>query len=430
MTGRASILTYGCQMNDADSGDIATVLREAGYELTGAFEQADLVVLNTCAVREKAEARIRGTLGQLRAVKARRPWMIVGVMGCMAAQSAAYLEAEADFVIPPLAAGKLREILQGLPPPPGLGEEAGDLPPLEMDQESPFKRFLPVIRGCNYRCTFCVVPLTRGPEVNEQPETLLAEAERLAVKGVKELTLLGQTINSYRSGDTDFADLLNLLGGRLPQLSFRFLTSHPRGFTERVIEAMATNANVMPYLHLPLQSGSDAVLRRMKRLYTLAEYETLVAAVRKALPYLAISTDIICGFPGETDQDFELTLEAMRRLRFDSAFMFYYSERPGTPAVRLDGKLPVGVRKERLARLIELQKRLQHEVNQREVGRVQRCLIEKLSKKDAAILLARTPGNKSLLVPGDSSLIGTYQFVEVRRADSFTLYGALSGPAS
>lgn len=427
MIGRASILTYGCQMNEADSSDIAVALRDAGYSLTASWDAADLVVMNTCAIREKAEDRIKGTLGQLRAVRARRPWLVVGVMGCMAAQSSEYLEQEADFVIPPVQAGRLREVLAGLPPPPGLGEEAGDLPPLQMEQETDFKRYLPIIRGCNYRCTFCVVPNTRGPEANEPAERLLAETERMSAAGVLELTLLGQTVNAYRHGDWDFARLLDTMARRYPHVAFRFLTSHPRDFTPQVIEAMASNANVMPYLHLPLQSGSDSVLRRMKRLYTMAQYESIVSAVRDAVPDVALSTDIICGFPGETEEDFRLTLEAMRRIRYDSAFMFYYSERPGTPAVKLGEKVPIPARKERLARLIELQKSIQLEVNQREVDREQRCLVERVSKRDPEVLLARTPGNKSLLLRAPQATIGSWQRVQVQRADSFTLYGERVG---
>ncbi|MBI3890925.1 MAG: tRNA (N6-isopentenyl adenosine(37)-C2)-methylthiotransferase MiaB [Candidatus Wallbacteria bacterium] len=426
MIGRASILTYGCQMNEADSSDIGLALREAGYGLTSAWEQADLVVLNTCAIREKAEDRIKGTLGQLRAVRAKRPWLVVGVMGCMAAQSSEYLEREADFVIPPLAAGKLPEVLAGLPPPPGVGEEAGDLPPLQMEQETEFKRYLPIIRGCDYRCTFCVVPNTRGPEMNEPAEPLLAAVDRMSGAGVLEITLLGQTVNAYRHGEWDFARLLETMARRHPHVSFRFLTSHPRDFTDRVIEAMASNANVMPYLHLPLQSGSDKILRRMKRLYSVSEYLAVIERARAAIPTLAVSTDIICGFPGETEEDFELTLEAVRRLRYDSAFMFYYSERPGTPAVKLGDKIPVQVRKERLARLIEVQKAIQHEVNQRDVASEQRCLVERVSRRDPEVMLARTPGNKSLLVRAPRSTIGSYQRVRIERADSFTLYGEIS----
>ncbi len=424
MIGRASILTYGCQMNEADTTDIGQALKRAGYELTRSWDQSDLVVLNTCAIREKAEDRIRGTLGHLKSLRARRPWLVVGVMGCMAAQSADYLSHEADFVIPPMEAGQLSEVLAGLPPPPGLGEEEGDLPPLEMNQETPFKRFLPIIRGCNHRCTFCVVPNTRGPEYYEPPEELFQKVGEMRDRGVLEVTLLGQTVNAYVHGGWTFATLLQEMAHRFPAVGFRFITSHPRQFSDEIIEVMATRPNVMPYLHLPLQAGSDRVLRRMKRLYTFAEYEALVGRVRSAVPDLALSTDIICGFPGETEEDFDRTLEAMKRIRFESAFMFYYSERPGTAAVNLDGKLPIPARKERLARLIRLQKDIQMEVNQSEVGRRRRCLVERTSKKDPAVMLARTPSNKGVLVPGPESLIGSYLELEIQRADSFILFAS------
>ncbi|HEY7047727.1 MAG TPA: tRNA (N6-isopentenyl adenosine(37)-C2)-methylthiotransferase MiaB [Jatrophihabitantaceae bacterium] len=390
-----SIRTYGCQMNVHDSERLAGLLEEAGY-VRGDGDDVDLVVFNTCAVRENADNRLYGNLGHLYPAKQRRPGMQIAVGGCLAQKDRGTIVEKAPWVdvvfgthnlaaLPVLlerarhnaeAQVEIVEALQNFP---------SDLP---SRRESPYSAWVSVSVGCDNTCTFCIVPSLRGRETDRRPGDVLAEIRALVESGVAEITLLGQNVNSYGRSFGDrfaFAELLRACGSIDGLSRVRFTSPHPRDFTDDVIVAMAETPNVMPQLHMPLQSGSDAVLRAMRRSYRQSRYLDIIGAVRASMPDAAITTDIIVGFPGETDDDFEQTLEVVRRARFASAFTFQYSKRPGTPAATMPGQVPKAVVQERYERLIELQDEISWDANRALVGRSVEVLVATgEGRKDAA----------------------------------------------
>ncbi len=401
------IRTYGCQMNVHDSERLAGLLEDAGYVRTAGGE-ADVVVFNTCAVRENADNRLYGNLGHLRPVKAGHPGMQIAVGGCLAQKDRDTIVRRAPWVdvvfgthnigaLPVLLErARIREEAQV-----EIAESLETFPStLPTRRESPYAAWVSVSVGCNNTCTFCIVPALRGKEKDRRPGDILAEVEALVAEGVLEITLLGQNVNAYGSefGDREaFAKLLRSCGSVDGLERVRFTSPHPRDFTDDVIAAMAETPNVMPSLHMPLQSGSDSVLKAMRRSYRQERYLGIIERVRAAIPDAAITTDIIVGFPGETDADFEDTLHVVREARFSGAFTFQYSKRPGTPAATMDGQVPKEVVQERYERLVALQEEISWAENKKQLGRRLEVLVaEGEGRKDEAThrLSGRAPDNR------------------------------------
>jgi tRNA-2-methylthio-N6-dimethylallyladenosine synthase len=390
------IRTYGCQMNVHDSERLAGLMEAAGYVRSAPGAEADVVVFNTCAVRENADNRLYGNLGHLASVKARKPGMQIAVGGCLAQKDRGEVQRRAPWVdvvfgthnigsLPALlerarvqeeAQLEIKESLEAFPST------------LPTRRESAYAAWVSISVGCNNTCTFCIVPSLRGTEKDRRPGDILREIEALVAEGVVEVTLLGQNVNSFGAefGDREaFSKLLRACGGIDGLERVRFTSPHPRDFTDDVIEAMAQTPNVMPSLHMPLQSGSDAVLRAMRRSYRRERYLGIIERVREAIPHAAITTDVIVGFPGETEADFDQTLEVVREARFASAFTFQYSKRPGTPAAEMDGQVPKEVVQERYERLVALQEEISWAENRALIGtEVELLVAEGEGRKDGA----------------------------------------------
>lgn len=435
-TRRAFVETYGCQMNLGDAELMTGVLAERGYVTVDRPEAADVIIVNTCAIREHAEQRVRGRIGQLQQHRRSNPDLVLAVTGCMAQRlGGELLEATSgvDLVAGPDAYRDIGRLVDEI--------RFGDLPRgqllLALDADENYEglsavrhegvtAWVTVQRGCDHRCTFCIVPYVRGPEKNRAPGAVLAEVENAVATGFTEVTLLGQTVNSYRHDDWDFAQLLRAVARVEGIRRVRFTSPHPNDVTDELIDVMASEPAVCGQLHLPVQSGSDRVLKRMVRRYTAGSFLETVDRVRDGIPGIALSTDVIVGFPGETEQDFEATLELMRRVRFDDAFMYRYSPRDGTPATRL----PAGdfiddeVSGRRLETLIELHRTIQREIAESEVGRIEEVLIEREARSDGD-LLGRTEGNKVVAFAGEPRRIGDYAKVRLVSTSGSTFRGEL-----
>jgi tRNA-2-methylthio-N6-dimethylallyladenosine synthase len=422
---RVYLKTFGCQMNEYDSARMSDVLRASGgFETTEDPEQADLLLLNTCSVREKAEEKVFSQLGHWRALKARRPHVIIGVGGCVASQEGEGITARApfvDLVFGPQTIHRLPAMLAELR---RQGRAVVDVsfPEIEKFDRLPEPRaegataFVSVMEGCSKYCTFCVVPYTRGEEMSRPLEQVLAEVRALARQGVREVTLLGQNVNAYRGamaggGHADLAALIYFVAAERGVERVRFTTSHPVEFRDSLVEAYRDVPKLVNYLHLPVQSGSDRVLALMKRGHTVLEYKQKIRKLREVRPDISVSTDLIVGFPGETERDFQSTLDLVREIGFDQSFSFLYSPRPGTPAAALPDDVPHEVKQARLERL-QAQLREQAEaISRRMVGSIQRVLVERTSRKDARQLAGRTENNRWVNFDGPRTLID--QFVEV-----------------
>ena len=414
---RFYIETYGCQMNAADSELMAGVLRREGYEAAAAPEEAAVILVNTCAVREHAEERVFGRVGQLKASKA--PGSVLGVVGCMAQRLGERLLRRAphvDFVAGPDGYRQLPELVRRARDGDRAtattfrsDEHYEDIVPARRTAAS---AWITVQRGCDYRCTFCIVPYTRGAERSRRLRDVVREAQGLAEQGVTEVTLLGQTVNSYHDGEADFAHLLRAVGAVDGIRRVRFTSPHPNDFSDRVIAAMAETAAVCEYVHLPAQSGSDAVLRRMLRRYTRAAYLDVVRRLRAAIPDVALSTDFIVGFPGEAEADFEATLSLVREVEFEGAYTFRFSPREGTPALRLPDAVPGPVAAERLERLIAVVLETARARSAAVVGSTFEALVEEPAPKGVG-LQARTRHNRVAILDGPASWIGSYRMVRL-----------------
>lgn len=426
MTRKLYIKTFGCQMNEYDSDKMADVLAAAeGYERTDDPEQADLILFNTCSVREKAQEKVFHHLGRWKHLKQRNPDLLIGVGGCVASQEGAAIIERAryvDLVFGPQTLHRLPELIRarratGRPQVdvsfPEI-EKFDNLPPARVEGAA---AYVSIMEGCSKYCSFCVVPYTRGEEVSRPFDDVLAEVAGLAEQGVKEVTLLGQNVNAYRGvmHDGETADLALLLEyvAEIPGIErIRYTTSHPNEFTDRLIEAYARIPKLVSHLHLPVQSGSDRILAAMKRNYTALEYKSRVRRLRAVRPDISLSSDFIVGFPGETEADFEATLRLVEEVGFDASFSFIYSPRPGTPAAQLPDDTPMEVKTKRLMRL---QKRLEEQaqaISRAMVGSVQRVLVEGASRKDPNELAGRTDNNRVVNFRGHPRLLN--QFVEVR----------------
>ncbi|HKA87312.1 MAG TPA: tRNA (N6-isopentenyl adenosine(37)-C2)-methylthiotransferase MiaB [Haliangiales bacterium] len=424
--------TYGCQMNVADTDLMIGLLAERGFRACASAADADVILLNTCAVREKAEERVLARAAELAAWKRRRPGVVLGITGCMAEHLREKLLERAPYV--DVVAGP--DAYRRLPSLVEAAEDADDpLVDVRLDRNETYEGlgtaaggdgvsgFVTIQRGCDKFCTFCVVPYTRGRERGTPPREVLRQVRALADAGYKEVTLLGQTVNSYRHADARFSDLLRAVAGVDGIERVRFTSPYPIDFTDDVIAAIAEEPKVCKHVHLPLQTASDAVLARMKRGYSFADYVGVVAALRRAAPDLALTTDILVGFSGETPADHELTLAAMRDIRFDAAFTFAYSQRAGTFAEkRLPDDVPPDEKNRRLSDVIRLQERICAEVNAAHVGRTFRVLLHAPSKRNDDELLGRTDGFKAVIVPRADRRPGDLVDVVVRRATSATLF--------
>ena len=423
---RVYVETYGCQMNIADGELMEGVLETQGYSVVDSPEEADVIVVNTCAIREHAETRVLGRVGQLSGLKRNRPWLVIAVTGCMAQRMGDTLLTKmpsVDLVMGPDGYRHLGEALRTILPPEGRTNRRLSVLQLSLDENylgleqrrrSGVTAWIPVQRGCNHRCTFCIVPYVRGPEKNRDPGDVLKEVERVVGDGVTEVTLLGQTVNSYRHGGWSFARLLRAVA-RVPGIRrVRFTSPHPNDVTEDLVEVMAAEPAVCEQFHLPVQSGSNRILKRMVRRYTSESFLETVDLIRSGVPGVALSTDVIAGFPGETDQDFEDTIRILTQVCFDEAFTYRYSPRPGTPATRFrkEDLVPRPVAQRRLERLIGATRFMQAEINRGEVGRLENILVERMAKRPQMVL-GRTRRNKAVVMPGTERDIGSYRRVRL-----------------
>ena len=431
------IETYGCQMNEYDSELVKSILVESGHTLTPNDRDAQVIILNTCAVRENAHSRIYHRLQELKALNARKPYRVtVGVLGCMAQNLRDDLldaHHEIDFIAGP---DSYREL-------PGLIDRhraTGDrLQALRLSRTETYSgvdplrsggvnAWLAVMRGCDNMCSFCVVPYTRGRERSRDPKGILAEVESLAKAGYKQVTLLGQNVNSYRFGPFGFADLVRTAAGVPGIERVRFISPHPKDFPEPLLDVIAGHSNVCSHIHLPLQAGNNRVLDLMKRTYTIESYRDLTGKMRERIPGVAISTDVIVGFPTETDEEFEDTRRAVEEIRFDFAFIFKYSERKGTTAARtlLDDVAPEK-KTERIVRLVELQKQITGEINRTYVGKTVEVLVDEEPEKHAGSLSGRTDTFKNTIFPRENHEIGDLVMVEIERSRGSALFGRSVG---
>jgi tRNA-2-methylthio-N6-dimethylallyladenosine synthase len=432
---RFFIQTFGCQMNVNDSERVAGLLQSRGLEAAGEPAEADFVFLNTCAVREKASAKFRHALGRLRRLKGQRPDLRIGVGGCVAQLEGEALLERAPHVDVLVGTHTLHRVPALLEEAQASGRTAFDLDrradPFAIPGEiaahgNPVRAYVTVMEGCNHVCSFCVVPRTRGPEVNRPPEDVVREVEAQVARGFPEVMLLGQTVNAYRHGDTDFADLLARVD-RVPGLRrLRFTTSHPEHVGGRMAEALRDLPRVCPYLHLPFQSGSDRVLASMRRGYTRGEYLDKVALLRDRVPDLALSSDVIVGYPGETEAEFEETLEVLEAASFDGLFAFSYSPRPGTAALRLPDDVPEEEKRRRLHVVNARQQQRQRRRHEAIVGREDEVLIEAVD--GGGRVSGRTPHFRIVHVDGPDELVGRTVRVEITEAGPNALRGRLSQP--
>ncbi len=432
------IETYGCQMNVADSEVVASVLADAGYAPSASLHEADIILVNTCSIRENAEQRVWGRLDLFRAQKKKRPQVIVGVLGCMAERlKEKLLESDkmVDMVVGPDAYRDLPMLVDSAVSGHAAvnvllsrEETYADISPVRLESNG-VSAFISIMRGCNNMCAYCVVPYVRGAERSRDPETIVREAREVFEQGYREVTLLGQNVNSYSwsgSSTIGFADLLEMVALIDPLLRVRYSTSHPKDLSDDVLKVMAKHENICRHIHLPVQSGSTPVLGRMNRKYTREWYLGRIDAISRILPGCALSTDVIAGFSGETEEEHNETLSLMREVGFDFAYMFKYSERPGTKASRdMKDDVPDEVKTRRLNEIIALQNELSAVSKKADVGRTFEVLVEGPAKKPAGAMMGRTSGNKVVVFEASDARPGDYVQVKITRATSATLIGNL-----
>ncbi|EHQ42152.1 MULTISPECIES: tRNA (N6-isopentenyl adenosine(37)-C2)-methylthiotransferase MiaB [Myroides] len=454
-TKKLFIESYGCQMNFSDSEIVASILSDAGYNTTNNLEEADLVLVNTCSIRDKAEQTVRKRLDQYNRVKKKNPGMKVGVLGCMAERlKSKFLEEEkiVDMVVGPDAYKDLPNLLKEV----DEGRDAinvilskdetyGDIAPVRL-QSNGVTAFVSITRGCDNMCTFCVVPFTRGRERSREPHSIISEIQDLYERGFKEITLLGQNVDSYlwyggglkkdydkaseiqKATAVDFAQLLDLCATKFPKMRFRFSTSNPQDMHMEVIEVIANHDNICKYIHLPVQSGSTRILQEMNRQHTREEYIELVDKIYALIPDISLSQDMITGFPTETEEDHQDTLSLMEHVRYDFGFMFAYSERPGTLAARkLEDDIPEEVKKRRLSEIIAVQGKISLERTKRFVGQTVEVLIEKTSKRSDLEWSGRNSQNTTVVFPKENYKVGDFVEVYIEDCTSATLIGKAVG---
>ena len=422
------IETYGCQMNVNDSEVILSILQDAGYALTEDIAQADVILANTCSIRDNAEQRIWGRIDQFKIQKRNRKGVVIGIVGCMAERLKDELLKAVDIVAGPDSYRTLPELLKAVTPDsPQINvllsheETYAEISPVRLDKNG-ISAFISIMRGCNNVCSYCIVPYTRGRERSRDAHTIVREARELWENGYKEVTLLGQNVDSYMWEDVNFAKLLEMVAEVDPQLRVRFSTSHPKDISDEVIYTMARHENICRHIHLPVQSGSSVMLDKMRRKYDREWYLERVDKIRSVMPDCGITTDVIAGFSGETEQDHADTLSLMEKVVFDSAFMFAYSERPGTLASKkYPDDIPYEVKTARLNEIIALQGRMSLKSNEKEIGKVMKVLVEGPSKKNPEQLCGRAGSNKMCVFPSRGEKPGDYCEVRVASVTSATL---------
>lgn len=430
----ACVVTFGCQQNEADSEKLRGMANAMGYEVISDVKDADLIIVNTCAVREHAELKALSTIGQYKHLKARNPKMLIGICGCMVAQKHRVDELKnsypyVDFSFEPSSLDRFPEILHEVLSHKGrlfsIGENARAIGEgIPVVRESSFKAWVSIMYGCNNFCSYCIVPYVRDRERSREYRFVVEEVRELVESGVKEITLLGQNVNSYNGGCT-FAELIEKLSDIEGDFLLRFMTSHPKDVSDELIAAMAKSKKVAKHFHLPLQSGSDDVLRVMNRHYDSAHYLDNVRKLRETMPDIALTTDIIVGFPGESDKDFDATLDILRSVRYDMIYSFIYSPRNGTPAAKMDNQISSEIKSQRMQRLLDLQNQISLEKNEELIGKTLRVLAEGRSKNDIDTFTGRTESNKLVHFEADDSVIGKFVDIKITRAEPFNLRGEI-----
>ncbi|GHS88159.1 tRNA-2-methylthio-N(6)-dimethylallyladenosine synthase [Bacteroidia bacterium] len=427
------IETYGCQMNFADSEIVHSILVNVGYVPTMEIRKADFVFINTCSIRDHAEQRVLNRLQEVQSLKKKRPHLIIGILGCMAERLQKQLiekNKNVDLVVGPDAYRRLPEMLNSLSTQDkaidtllSTEETYSDIEPIRLSSNR-VSAFIAIMRGCENYCAYCVVPYTRGRERSREARTIIHEAQVLFDQGYREVTLLGQNVNSYRCDTVDFADLLALTAQINPLLRVRFATSHPKDLSDKLLETMAQYPNICRSIHLPIQSGSDTILQKMNRKYTLAWYKDRIAAIRRYLPDCSLSTDIIVGFCDETEQDYKDTLSLMQEVGYASAFMFKYSERPDTYAAKhYADNIPEDVKSQRLAHVIDFQQQSSLLSNQRDIGQTFEVLVEGVSKRSTTQYIGRNSQNKVVIFSHTDEKPGDYIYVRITDCSAVTLFG-------
>ena len=430
MDKKLKIITYGCQMNVADSERMAGLLRQIGYSLTDDLDAADLILINTCCVRATAEDKVFGQIGRFKTLKRQKPALILGVTGCMAQKEGADLLKRAphvDFVLGTGQSSEVARVVQSIELERkhvvDTSNVSGDIPsevyPLRGGQVS---TFVPIMYGCNNFCTYCIVPYVRGRERSRKPNEIIAEVKQAVAEGFKEITLLGQNVNSYAGGMT-FAELLAAVDKVAGVERLRFMTSHPKDLSDELIAAIAGGEHICEHIHLPVQYGSDKILRRMNRVYSVEGYLRLVEKIRAAIPNVSLTTDLIVGFPGETEEDFQETLNFIRAVEFDAAFTFIYSRRSGTPAATFANQIDDETKHRRLNELMTVQNAISLAKNRAMIDSVVEVLVEGASKTDDKIFTGRTRSNKLILFAHGSERAGDRVNVRITQAQTWLLKG-------
>ncbi len=425
--------TYGCQMNVSDSETVVSILQGEGYIYTDRIEEADVILINTCSIRDNAEQRIWGRLVELRRYRKQRKGLVVGILGCMAERLKEQLTTGRDAVEVVAGPDAYRDLprlvreaeagVRGVNVLLSTEETYAEIAPVRLDRNG-VSAFVSIMRGCNNFCSYCVVPYTRGRERSRDAGTILNEVRILFENGYREVTLLGQNVNSYRTGEVDFPELMRRVAEISPLLRVRFATSHPKDMSDRLLEVMASMPNICRSIHLPAQSGATSMLERMNRKYTREWYLDRVAAIRRHMPDCAITTDLIAGFSGETEEEHQATLSLIREVGYDFAYMFKYSERPGTFASKhLADDVPDEVKSRRLTEIIDLQNQMGHEQNRLDVGKEFEVLVEGESKRSAGQLSGRTSQNKVVVFDRGTHKVGDYVRVRITGCTTATLFG-------
>ncbi|MCM1300441.1 MAG: tRNA (N6-isopentenyl adenosine(37)-C2)-methylthiotransferase MiaB [Alistipes senegalensis] len=425
--------TYGCQMNVGDTEIVVSVMQAEGYVYTDRIDEADIILINTCSIRDNAEQRIWGRLAEMKRLRRAKPALLVGIIGCMAERLKEKLfegPHGVDIVAGPDAYRDLPRLVReaeaghkGVNVLLSTEETYAEIAPVRLDRNG-VSAFISIMRGCNNFCSYCVVPYTRGRERSRDAATIVAEAQSLFDNGYREVTLLGQNVNSYRAGEVDFPELMRRVASVSPLLRVRFATSHPKDMSDRLLEVMASTPNICRSIHLPAQSGATSMLDRMNRKYTREWYLDRIAAIRRYMPDCGITTDLIAGFSGETEEEHAATLSLMREVGYDFAYMFKYSERPGTFAQKhLPDDVPDEVKSRRLSEIIALQNELGLASYRRDIGREYEVLVEGTSKRDAGQLSGRTSQNKTVVFDRGAHGVGDYVRVRITGCTAATLFG-------
>ena len=434
---KAFVETYGCQQNVNDSEILSGMIKEMGYEIASEKEDADLIIYNTCAVRENAELKVFGNLGALKHLKSKKPDLIIGVCGCMMQQKDIQDQIKKKYKHVSLVFGThslyrfpemLSEVINGDKRVFDIKEDGIIIEDMPISRAKGPCAWVSVMYGCNNFCTYCIVPYVRGRERSRDKNVIIEEIKSLAKEGYKEITLLGQNVNSYGNDlceDIDFSDLLKMVHEIDGIERIRFMTSHPKDISDKLIDTMASLPKVCKQLHLPIQAGANSVLKAMNRVYTREEYLEKMKKIKEKMPNISLTSDIIVGFPGETTENFEETLDVLNEVRYDTIFSFIYSKRPGTPAAKMEDVITSEEKKKNFARLLQVQDKISKEINDSYVGKIEKILVEGESKTNPDTLMGRTEGGKTVNFTADKSVIGEFVNVKITEARTWSLIGEI-----